>query len=446
MEDELLVSRAIDGDLDAFGQLYDAYFGRIYDFAWRMLHEPEQAGQATQAIFVDAARSLKASQKSPSFEAWLFGRAQTRLVAPAGAAPIGPGPSHEEGFGAFEAPDPCRVDDPRVAEADPELPCVVWEAAASLSPRDHSLLDLHLRQKIDGAELAHLVGVSRSNAPLMLERLELAASGVIATYVLAKRGTGDCEELRTTISGESFPPLTNELRTRVEDHAATCPTCRSNRTLRVEPLQVFAALLPVAAPFVLKGEVWRSLAALWPEGIPGAAGAAALPLAYDEPEGAVPAYAAAGAVPFDTGGGRAAGGGGGGLGGFFEDDSRRNMLLFAAAAGGMLIVAFVVGAFALKAFGSGGGGGGAASLTKTATATPRTTLTPGVVVDTATPRPSATAGPTDTPVPPPPDTPTPPPPPPPPTATPAKPTSTPVKAATPTPKRASATPTRRAGG
>ena len=47
MDDALLVSRAMAGDLDSFGQLYDRYFTRIYDFAWRILRDADEAADVT---------------------------------------------------------------------------------------------------------------------------------------------------------------------------------------------------------------------------------------------------------------------------------------------------------------------------------------------------------------------------------------------------------------
>ena len=58
MDDALLVSRAVAGDLDSFGQLYDSYFGRVYDFTWRVLRDADQAADATRDVFLSAMRRL----------------------------------------------------------------------------------------------------------------------------------------------------------------------------------------------------------------------------------------------------------------------------------------------------------------------------------------------------------------------------------------------------
>ena len=45
---------------------------------------------------------------------------------------------------------------------------IVWDASAGLADRDRALLDLHLRQGLEGAELGEAMGVSASNAYVML--------------------------------------------------------------------------------------------------------------------------------------------------------------------------------------------------------------------------------------------------------------------------------------
>src|SRR6266487_127806 len=103
MDDALLLNRAIAGDLDSLGQLFDSYFGRIYDFAWRMLRDADAAGAATEAIFRETAANLRSAAKASSFEAWLFSLAHARVMArlPAGTSSAVADPQHEEAFGAF---------------------------------------------------------------------------------------------------------------------------------------------------------------------------------------------------------------------------------------------------------------------------------------------------------------------------------------------------------
>jgi len=439
MDDTLLVRRAIAGDLDSFGQLYDQYFPRVYDFCWRVLRDADEAAETASDVFLAAARGLPQLARAASFRAWLFAIAQRAVLARAdraGRVPLTVTPLHEEAFGSFDVPDPARVADPAVIGGDHELAALVWEVVTSLSPRDLALLDLHLRQGLDSAEIADVIALNRRDAATLVTRMKAAAADVISSYVVARRGSKDCERLQEVVAPFELPPYSDGARRAVDTHIKGCGTCQSLRARLVPPLDVFGAFAAVQAPVALKGDVWSAIAAGW-TARPAAAAAF-------EPAPYAPQAAA--------GGGIALGGiGGGSAGGAFPPTAaggwdRRQVLWFGGAVAGLILFAFIVGFAAVQAIG-GGNGGGATGVTRTATASrtasPVVSITPGVAVQSATPNltPSATAVDTETPTPTPtpvPATPTAPP------ATPTKAAATPTQAAgTPTPS--AATPTKTAG-
>jgi len=436
MDDRLLVGRAIAGDLDSFGQLYDQYFPRVYDFAYRVLLDDDAAGEATRDVFLQAARSLPAFHGS-TFGAWLFVMAFRIVLARADRMPAGrlAAPAHEEAFGSFDVPDPSRVSDPVLIDGDHELGAFVWEAATSLSARDRALLDLHLRHGLDSAAIAEVMSINRRDAATLISRMKSAAASAMSAYVVARRGTGDCEPLAGVVAPFDMPPFTDAARRAVDAHIAECAACRAMRD-RLQPLlDVFGLFNPVQAPMALKGDVWGAIAAAWTK----------RPASVADPLASLPG----------PGEGRAregialalGGAGGAGAGRTFAPPTgdgwgRRQVLWFAGAVVGLIAFAFIVGIVAVKATG-GGGGGSAVATTRTPTAAPGqspiSTFTPGVAIQTPTPNltPSATPRPTDTP---PPPTPTPAPP----SPTPAPPTATPARASA-TPARGSVTPTVAAG-
>ena len=392
MDDALLVRRAAGGDLDSFGQVYDRYFNRLYDFSWRILRDDAEAADVTQQVFAGAARNLSAAGRAPTVRAWLFGMAHATAVERADAAgTAAPAPSHEEAFGTFEVPDAVRVDEPELSAGDAELPSLVWEAATALNPRDYALLDLHLRQGLDATEIGHVMGVSKANATTMIARMKQVAGEVLGSYVLGRRGSSDCGGLQRVLEEHPLTPYTDDVRQAIDEHVVGCERCRASLASFAPPLDVFASFVPVTAPFALKGDIWKELAGGWT----GSAHAASVP--YDEPARTLPAS------PY---GAAAAGGMGGGADvsaapvAHGDGDSTRNrILLFAAAAAGMLIFAFAGGA--IIAGGFGGDGGTADDETPTASRTAGTT-TPGDIEtptpeETDTPEATETAEPTEAP-------------------------------------------------
>jgi RNA polymerase sigma factor (sigma-70 family) len=401
LDDALLVSRAMAGDLDSFGQLYDRYFGRVYDFAWRILRDPDEAGDATQDIFMKAMRALPGLTTATSFEPWLFTIAHNVAVTRAeraGRVGSPPSPVHEEAFGSFDVPDPSRLDNPELVAGDHEAAALVWEAATALNARDYALLDLHVRQGLESADIATLMGVSKGNASTMVSRMKTAAAGVIGSYIVARRGSKDCEELQKVLAAFEFPPYTEPVRKAVDAHINDCETCQAARRMLAAPLEILGAFAVVPAPLALKGDVWSNVSGAWATsgpGVPGAAGGGA-------GGGPLPPNPYA-AVDFGAGGD----GPGGGLApmamGGGDAWDRNKIMLFGGAVIGMLIFAFGAGAILLAAFGGGGSTGGVATATRTAapagTSTPAGTVTGAVSVQTATPNltPSVTPQPTQTP-------------------------------------------------
>jgi RNA polymerase sigma factor (sigma-70 family) len=419
MDDILLVSRARAGDLDAFGQLYDAYFNRIYDFAWRILRDADEAADVTQDVFMKAMQNLPGLTKAASFKSWLFSIAHNTAITRAERAgrtvPL-PRPQHEEAFGAFDVPDPSRLDNPELAAGDAELASLVWEAASALNPRDYALLDLHVRQGLESAEIAGVMNVSKGNAYTMVSRMKSAAADVISSYVVARRGSQDCETLRDTLAAFEFPPYTEEVRRAVDDHITACDTCQRARRHLVAPLEIFGAFAMVPAPLALKGDVWGDLSTAWYVTGPGAIGGGKPPAGEDllpslyagvaQPPPAVLAGASASPVAFGSGGADLppaspvmAPADEGGW-------DRTKIMWFIGGVIGLLLFAFAGGALIAGAFGGDddNNGGGAGDLTRTATPgspTPPVTRSPGVIVQTPTidPNPSDTPVPTDTSVP-----------------------------------------------
>ena len=57
-EDAALVDAARRGDADAFGALYERWFARVYDLAYRITRDEQSAGDVVQDAFLSAWRAL----------------------------------------------------------------------------------------------------------------------------------------------------------------------------------------------------------------------------------------------------------------------------------------------------------------------------------------------------------------------------------------------------
>lgn len=78
-EEFLLVERAKQ-DPEAFGQLFDRYYGQIFGFLFRRIGERREAEDLTSETFFQALKNLhRFTPRGKPFRAWLFAIASARL-------------------------------------------------------------------------------------------------------------------------------------------------------------------------------------------------------------------------------------------------------------------------------------------------------------------------------------------------------------------------------
>jgi RNA polymerase sigma-70 factor (ECF subfamily) len=71
MDEQVLVSDALRGDLDAFNRLVLAYQDLAFNVAYRMLADEDLAADAVQNAFISAYKNLRA-YRGGSFKAWVM--------------------------------------------------------------------------------------------------------------------------------------------------------------------------------------------------------------------------------------------------------------------------------------------------------------------------------------------------------------------------------------
>ncbi|HUS21127.1 MAG TPA: sigma-70 family RNA polymerase sigma factor [Aeromicrobium sp.] len=251
--DGALVARVLDGDREAFAEVYDRYANRLYDFAQSMLRNPEDASDAVADAFVTFAEKLPQLREPERLRPWLYAivrRQCLRRIKARGRVAFGGDDQ------LVDMADTAASSDELVARS--ELQQLVWDAAGGLAERDRALLDLHLRQGLDGADLGDAMGVSASNAYVMMNRLRGQLERSLGALLVAKTGRSDCADLDGTLSnwdGE-FSPL---VRKRVARHVDGCPKCTARKAAMVSPLALFAGMPAFAAPAGLRERVLNSV-------------------------------------------------------------------------------------------------------------------------------------------------------------------------------------------
>lgn len=200
-----------------------------------------------QDTFVLAVQRLGELREPPRLRAWLFAiarhEAMRRARARSRTVPT------EDAGRARPSPSPGPQD---VVTAE-DTTAVVWEAAGGLSARDRVVLDLHLRQGLEGQDLAGAVGTSRRHAYVLTNRLRKQIEQSVGALLVARLGRSDCDDLGRVLAewDGRFSPL---WRKRVARHVDTCEVCSRTRRVLTSPEAVASAMPNVPAPEALREE------------------------------------------------------------------------------------------------------------------------------------------------------------------------------------------------
>lgn len=254
MDDAALVDAARRGDREAWGLIYDRYADKLHDHCWSILRDEHEAGDALQDAFVKAAGAIGQLRDPSRLRPWLYAiarneayrrhRARSRVVPTEGL-----GVDDDGEFGTV------TVDLDREAGSPVEdLRRLVWDAAGGLSADDQALLDLHLRQGLEGEELAEAMGITPNNAYVKLSRLRDTLERSLGALLVARTGSRDCEELAAIVAGwdGTMSPL---LRKRVARHVDGCETCGDRKRAMVSPLALLAGVPLLPAPAALRDRI-----------------------------------------------------------------------------------------------------------------------------------------------------------------------------------------------
>lgn len=282
-DDVELVIAAQAGDGDAFTDLYDRWFDRVYDVSRRVLRDPELAAEVTQDVFLVTWRQLDTLRRPGSFGGWLLrasrNRSLNRLERERRSVAMGDEETVME-IDHQAVSSGTSGDQPVVEFEAAEQEAMVWAAAAALGDRDASILHLHLRHGLDGADLAEELDVTANAANQAMFRLRTRLGGAIRAWVLWRHGHPVCEQLDEVLTTAGISQFGAPAVRAIDAHAEDCDRCSRHRAVLVAPEALFAAVPIIAAPVGLKARVAGALEA---EGVPisssrapdGSAGSAA---------------------------------------------------------------------------------------------------------------------------------------------------------------------------
>src|SRR5690606_32380878 len=144
----------------------------------------------------------------------------------------------EDGSERFDLIDQSRFADPTEAFEASEMAAIVWDAAASLSASEYTLLDLHVRRELSGPEIAVELGTSANSVYVRINRLKKSMERAVTALFMLRRGHEYCDVLAAELAAMDADELTLPVKTFIERHMANCDTCGDTVTRIPPPIAV----------------------------------------------------------------------------------------------------------------------------------------------------------------------------------------------------------------
>jgi len=253
MHDSEVAAAIVAGDPDGLAEAYDRYAAPLYTYCRSLLREPADAADAVQDTFVIAASKLAGLRDRNRLRPWLYAVARNecrrRLREKASAA-----------TSALDQVPEMSDESADVAEGAEraELRALLRSAVRGLGASEQDLIQLQLRQELDVAEIAAVLGVSRNHAHALLSRARAQLEVSLGALLVARSGQGDCEALGALL-GDWDGQLNVLMRKRINRHIERCPECTERKRRELAPaLLLGLAPLPIAVmPPGLRTQVLR---------------------------------------------------------------------------------------------------------------------------------------------------------------------------------------------
>ncbi len=260
--DAQLVTAYTAGDGGALGGIYDRFSAGLYDTAAAMLRDRHEAADAMQDVFLIAAERMGQLREPERLKPWLYAILRNEVYRRSKRR----GRSLPTDFSAMGAPEmaaPTAPDAEGEALSAAELGELVRSAACGLDQRDQLVLELSVRQGLQGSDLAAALGISAEQSYTLVHRMRDRVQKSLGALVVARAGRKDCKDLADVLQGWDGE-FTVLIRKRVARHIENCETCERTRK-KAAPIALLGSAPAFAAPIALRDQI------LAKAGTPGAA-------------------------------------------------------------------------------------------------------------------------------------------------------------------------------
>src|ERR1700730_13948260 len=264
MRDSEVVAAIVAGHPEGLAEAYDRYASPLYPSCRSLLREPADAADAVQDGFVIAASRVAELRNRTRLRPWLYAVARNECHRRLRARAV------QVTTPLDEMPDvtDTSADVSGEAERD-ELRALLRSAVRGLNTGEQDLIELQLRQGLEVAEIAAVLGVSRNHAHALLSRARDQLEISLGALLVARSGRADCAALSALLQ-DWDGQLNVLMRKRINRHIERCPACAERKRRELAPAMLLGvaplAALPLAAlPAGLRAQVLRLASSKTPE-------------------------------------------------------------------------------------------------------------------------------------------------------------------------------------
>lgn len=172
MDDNILVEAALNGDQEAFAELFKRYRRYVYTIAYKITMHEDDALDVTQNVFLTLAEKLGAYEGRGTFRGWLAAitarqaYSLQRRTALRREKMIESHAAEELQNTALQG----NKNSPRLAFETEERLRLVDKAMVVLSPQQRAILTLRLKEEMRPAEIAERLGIAGKQVRSQLHR------------------------------------------------------------------------------------------------------------------------------------------------------------------------------------------------------------------------------------------------------------------------------------
>jgi RNA polymerase sigma-70 factor (ECF subfamily) len=168
-----LIERCRNGDPWAFKRLYDLYSKAMFNTAFRITGNDDDAGDVLQEAFISAFHNLDRYRQDATFGSWLKRIVINKAINHIRKRRTVPLPENEES----DIPDEPQIE----IEADEDTVKRIREAIEQLPDGYRTVLTLYLLEGYDHQEISEIMGITVSTSKSQLNRAKAKLKEILMT-------------------------------------------------------------------------------------------------------------------------------------------------------------------------------------------------------------------------------------------------------------------------